>query len=137
MEKSNPDFLVPLCLHGDGGRHYRRSEIMILQFQSCLGQGSRQSASCKQKRGDQDAEAQINLLVHSFGTRFLIATMLKQHYADDTTPLLNLLGHVSSFFARLYDEGMTFRGRTAKFALLAAKGDLPFISKITAMERNF
>ena len=31
--------LVPLYLHGDGGRTYKRDELMVIQFQPVLGFG--------------------------------------------------------------------------------------------------
>ena len=78
QDRVDPELLVPLAV----GRHYRKSEIMVLQFQSCLGLGSRQSTgqkACKKRkfhdRGSANVPerttAQINMLGHSFGAVLL------------------------------------------------------------------
>ena len=137
----NPTEVVPVLLHGDGGRHFRKSEIMVVQFQSLIGSGTRKSPKVGEKRKLDEAgdicAADVNMLGHSFATRFLIGTMLKQFYKDSVEPLLQFFKHISSFFAELYTTGISFRGVQLKFALLGCKGDLPFLSKVAGMERNF
>ena len=140
--KTDSSLLVPVYVHGDGGRHYRKSEIMVIQFQSVIGQGSRFSSTSRKRKLDEGENdecwgLQFNLQGHSFTTRFLIATMLKQYYHEDVSPLLLLMKHVSGFFGELYAEGVQYRGKVLKFALLGVKGDLPFLSKIASMQRNF
>ena len=138
---------MPLALHGDGGRHYRKTEIMVFQFQSCLGLGSRQSTGqkpCKKRKLDRGSvalvertSAQISMLGHSFETRFLIGTMARQYYAESTEPLIGFLRHISLFFGELYRTGVMHRGKLVKFLLVAVKGDLPFLAKVGGMERTF
>ena len=126
--------LIPVYLHGDGGRHYRKQEIMVMQFQSAVGAGTRLSQG---KTASSGSLAQVNLLNHSFQTRFLIATMKKEFYMQDPEPLLNLMEHVSGFFKDLYVNGILHRGQQLRFLLLGVKGDLPFLAKVASMERTF
>ena len=150
MGMVTPGLLVPLCIHGDGGRHVRKTEIMVVQFQSCVGQGTRistgQKLLGKRKRADGEPSAapaapsggaQVNLLGHSFETRFLVGTMAKRYYSADMGPLLEFFKHVSTYFGDLYRTGVRYRGQCIKFIVLAVKGDLPFLSKIATLERNF
>ena len=78
----HPANLVPLLLHGDGGRHYRKSEIVVVQWQSMIGGGTRESARSSSKRklnqdGDDIYAAECNMLGHSYATRFMIGSMVK------------------------------------------------------------
>ena len=138
----HPANLVPLLLHGDGGRHYRKSEIVVVQWQSMIGGGTRESARSSSKRklnqdGDDIYAAECNMLGHSYATRFMIGSMVKKYYKDTPETLLKFTGHISTFFQQLYMEGVVHRGVTLKFIVLGCKGDLPFLSKIASMERNF
>ncbi|CAE7222361.1 unnamed protein product [Symbiodinium sp. CCMP2592] len=40
----DPGHLVPLNVHGDGGRTYKRQELMVLQWQSAVGAGTSKSS---------------------------------------------------------------------------------------------
>ena len=61
--KVDPKYLVPLQMHGDGGRGYRKTEVMILQYQPILGAGTRAAPAEK-------VDLPLNFLGHSFCTRF-------------------------------------------------------------------
>ena len=131
----NKASVVPINLHGDGGRCYRKAEIMILQWQSAIGQGTRFS-NAKRKLETRD-DAQINLAGHSLSTRFLMSTMCKKYYDQDPAPLLELLGHVSDWFGSLFDEGIWVGGTCYKFLPVGLKGDLVFQSKAGGLLRAF
>ena len=138
----HPGALVPLLIHGDGGRHYRKSEILVVQWQSMIGRGTRESAQGSNKRrlnqdGDDVYAAECNMLGHSFSTRFLIGSMIKKYYKESPATLLKFMGQVSTFCGELYTKGVMHRGVTLKFIVLGCKGDLPYLSKIASMERNF
>ena len=133
--QTDTSLLVPLLIHGDGGRHYRKSEIMVVQCQPVLGLGTRIS---RKRFGDhQRRDGELNFLGHSFSTRFLMATLTKQYYAKDPQPLLQLMTKISEFFESLYTQGLRVHGKTLKFLVLGLKGDLPFISKVAQLRRSF
>ena len=136
--------VVPLLMHGDGGRHYRKTEILVAQWQPMIGSGTKQSSratssSSKRKlsEAEQIFEADCNLLGHSFSTRFLIGTMLRKYYKDSPDLLLKFMGHISECFRDLYETGFQYRGVQLKFILLGCKGDLPYLSKVASMHRSF
>ena len=80
----DPACLVPLNIHGDGGRTYRKSELMLLQFQSCIGRGTNLSEGSKKRKLSGDITAAgVNLKGDSLTTRFLISVLHKRHYVED------------------------------------------------------
>ena len=111
---------------------------MIIGWQPVLGAGSRLS---KKRKTDSDdvgiSPGELNLVGHSFTTRFLIGTLMKTYYAADPQPLLEFMGEISNFFHRMYNEGIQYRGHTIKWLIIGIKGDLPFISKIAQLRRSY
>ena len=97
----DPAHLVPLNLHGDGGRTYKKQELMVLQWQSAVGAGTSKSSK-RRKLADEIDAVQVNLKGHSFSTRYLISVLHKKHYREDATPLLQLLESISEWFGDLY-----------------------------------
>ena len=134
--KLNAAFLVPINVHGDGGRTFKKSEIMILQFQSAIGGGSRLSGQ-KRKLPSGAEEAGFNLSGHSLATRYLMSCLTKKHYSDDPAPLLGLLGCVSDWLGDLYENGYEYRGEVWRFVPVGLKGDLVFHAKAAGLERSF
>lgn len=79
----DPAFLIPCYIHGDGGRGYKKSEIMCLQWQPILGKGTR-----KTFKGPE--EFPLNFLGRSFATRFIFAVMPRGCYKHTSAPLNRL-----------------------------------------------
>ncbi|CAE7621704.1 unnamed protein product [Symbiodinium sp. CCMP2592] len=123
--------LVPLYVHGDGGRTYKRDELMVIQFQPVLGFGSRLSHPLGQKTG-------INLQGHSFTTRFLIGVMPKQMYRDALDVFDAFMVEAMRSLESLYYEGLQLLdGRVLRFLVVGLKGDLPFLAKAGHLNRTF
>ena len=133
----DPSRLIPLNVHGDGGRTYKKSELMVLQWQSCIGRGTNQADPSKKRKLGQHIAAEVNLKGHSLATRYLLSVMTKKHYMEDVTPLLQLLGYVSDWFAELYRDGVQLGGVTWRFLPLGVKGDLVFQAKAAGLLRTF
>ncbi|CAE7423497.1 unnamed protein product, partial [Symbiodinium necroappetens] len=139
MNDLDTEHLVPLSLHGDGGRTYKKSELMILQWQPAIGAGTSKTKSSSNKRklpGDIDA-AGVNLLGHSLATRYLMSVLLKKHYIEDSAPLQSLLGCISDWFGDLWTNGYEFQGQVWRFIPLGLKGDLVFQAKAANLLRSF
>ncbi|CAE7839915.1 unnamed protein product [Symbiodinium sp. CCMP2592] len=126
--------LVPLYIHGDGGRTYRRDELMVVAFQPILGLGSRMSNPMKLTTG----KPQINLQGHSFTTRFLTGVMPKGIYKDNSERFDAFITETMKDFEGLYFQGMDIgNDRVLRFIPLGIKGDLPFLSKTGHLNRTF
>ena len=126
--------LVPLYIHGDGGRTYRRDELMVVAFQPILGLGTRMS----NPKNVRTLKPGVNLLGHSFTTRFLTGVMPKSLYRDNPERFDNFLTATMKDFAQLYYGGVDVgSGRVLRFITLGLKGDLPFLSKSGHLTRSF
>ena len=126
--------LVPLYVHGDGGRTYRRDELMVLQFQPILGLGSRASNPLKKVR----SEPGINLQGHSFATRFLTGVVPKSLYKANPEHFDEFVRVAFEDLESLYYNGLWVRDdRLLRFVVLGIKGDLPFLSKAGHLTRTF
>ena len=137
------EHLLPVNIHGDGGRTYRKTELVVIQFQSCLGRGTNFSGRVSRKRklpGDIPV-AEINLKGHSLSNRFLISVMAKKYFDEKKmkgpSPLLELLGHISDWFGSLYHDGFQHEGQTWKLLPIGLKGDLVFQAKAASLQRSF
>eukprot|EP00439_Symbiodinium_sp_Y106_P012257 s406_g1.t2 len=126
------DTLVPLLVHGDGGRTDRKDELMVLQFQPMLGFGTR--ASHKMLR---PTAAGVNLRKHTFTTRFLYGVMGKALYRENPACFTSFLTGFMENLAKLFFEGITLQGQHFRFVVLGVKGDLPFLQKAGNLLRTF
>ena len=125
--------LVPLYLHGDGGRTYKRDELMVIQFQPVLGFGSR--LSHPNKLGQNTG---LNLQGHSFTSRFLIGVMPKQMYRDSLDVFDAFMVEAMRSLESLYYQGLPLPdGRVLRFLVVGLKGDLPFLAKAGHLNRTF
>ena len=132
-EHFDPETTVPLLVHGDGGRTYRKEELMVVQFQPVLGWGSRTSHPVHRP-----GVAGVNLQKHSFTTRFLYGVLQKAMYKDNDDCFMNFLDGMMQNLAKLYNEGLDLHGgQRLRFLLLGVKGDLPFLQKSGFLERTF
>ena len=125
--------MVPLFVHGDGGRTYRREELMCVQFQPVLGLGTRKSHPVRVISG----KAGVNMRGHSFTTRFLYGVMQKSLYKDDPHTFQVFLEKLMENFEGLYFQGLQLEDRRLRFVILGLKGDLPFLSKAGNLKRTF
>ena len=129
----DPETTVPLLVHGDGGRTYRKEELMVVQFQPILGWGTRTSHPVHRP-----GVAGVNLQKHSFTTRFLYGVMQKALYKDDEDCFMNFLEGMMKNLDKLYSEGLDLPGgKRFRFLLLGVKGDLPFLQKAAFLVRTF
>ena len=129
----DPETTVPLLVHGDGGRTYRKEELMVVQFQPVLGWGTRTSHPVHRP-----GVSGVNLQKHSFTTRFLYGVMQKALYKDDEDSFMNFLEGMMQNLCKLYYEGVDLPGgKRLRFLLLGVKGDLPFLQKAGFLLRTF
>lgn len=129
----DPETTVPLLVHGDGGRTYKKEELMVVQWQPVLGWGTRASHPVHRP-----GVAGVNLQKHSFTTRFLYSVLQKANYKDDEDCFMNFLDGLMQNLSKLYNQGLVLHGgKRFRFLLLGVKGDLPFLQKAGFLERTF
>ena len=77
--------LVPVQLHGDGGRHFKRTEVMILQWQPVLGGGTKKALPSR-------VGLAINYRGNTWGTRFLFSVLPRAMYSGTPQRLFRAFG---------------------------------------------
>lgn len=128
-----PDTMVPLFIHGDGGRTYKHQELMVLQMQPLLGHGSAKSRQLSANGPG------VGLKGHSFTTRFLYGVLEKQIYSENPKAFHRFLTAMAEDLQRLYYAGVWHQRLqvTFRFCIVGCKGDLPFLSLAGNLVRTF
>ena len=121
------EITIPVYAHIDGGRGYKRSEFMVFDWCSVIGQGTG-----KQNRKDPGVrfrkaakKMQINLLGHSFMSHYLYAAMPSSLHKGKEAVFQEMLQIFAMDLRECFDVGLTMNdGRILRLALLGLKGDL-------------
>jgi len=71
---------IPTYIHGDEGRGFKRSGVMILSLQGAIGRGSKPFQKRHPIRSIRKIKMGVNLQGSSFNSRFLYAAMPKRFY---------------------------------------------------------
>ena len=130
------DRLVPFYSHSDEGTTFRDAALWVLNVHGVIGRGTRSFLRSGKHRAPVHRNAMgLNYLGNTWGTHCLIATMMKCVASPET---LNVL--MSAFAADVKDllhTGITDGAERVWMYHLAAKGDLPALSKIGNLLRTF
>lgn len=126
-DDSKLDWSIPIAIHCDEGTGQKKRPLMIIQYQSILGRGTR-----KRQR---NSEPGVNYLGVSIGTRNLYSVMVGRH-----KPLLALFAHLGEDLASAMNGGFNVRldgiDRTIWLVPVAMKGDWPALTKVASMARH-
>ena len=128
-----------LVMHGDEGRSKKKLPLMILSCRSVLGKGSHVTS-----RGlhttEEFLKQELNMLGHTWATRFLLATMPRALYDDEKTcQLEELLTHIVADLRTLFRDGVTcpVTGETYYMVVINIIGVWPFLAKAFNWSRTF
>lgn len=80
--------VIPLFIHGDEGRGFKKNGILIVSFQPVIGEGTRPQKKRGVHRTIEKERMGLNILGSSFSTRFLCLSMMKKFYASKPASLL-------------------------------------------------
>ena len=132
----------PLLHHGDEGRSYRKSPIMILSTHGVLGAGCSQAADGNQAEYPiADNPMKLNFLGSTMTTHFIFAAAPQFVYKKHPQALDTLLEIYANDLQQLATKGLTVHeGGKPKhlfFMCIAAKGDLPYLGKCGHMSRTY
>ena len=118
------------------GQHFAMQPCWVLNVHGVIGRGTRSFLSSGKHRAPVHRHAMgLNYLGNTWGTHCLIATMMKCVASPETLKVL-----LSAFAADVKDllhTGITNGAERVWTYHLAAKGDLPAISKIGNLPRTF
>ena len=148
----NLDRVVPLAIHGDEGKGKRRSSTTLVTLEAVIGcKGeTRLCTECEPRglypeqwgpRGDDQhlvAKAmRTNMKGHSYLQHwplFVVPGILNKNYKPLTYELLDV---VAADLEKLFTTGVQVRRETWYGAVIGAKGDLKWHSKVARLVRGF
>lgn len=83
---------IPIMIHGDEGRGFKRSGIMILSVQGAIGRGSTPFLKAHPDGHDREQRMAVNIKGTSYNSRFLFGAMPKKHYScnPDSCPHVSM-----------------------------------------------
>ena len=130
----NPKYTAACYVHGDEGRTLKKSALMIMGFQSCLGQGCTINGRSRKRAMDGDINLQVNYRGHSYTTRFVSVVLTK---ALTEIAFDKVAGEFARDLRRMSEQGFTYKGVTYKLLVISVKGDWPFLIKAGQLSRHF
>ena len=130
---------TPLLLHGDEGRGRKKTAVMIMNMQSCLGRGV--TTAQRKRRREQELQRpdqEMNYAGHTYTTRFILSCLPKATYSPDSKVFYDMIDAICEDFSLLATDGLLGLDRERRwFAPVACKGDMPFLVKAGRLERSF
>ena len=150
---TNLHHVIPLALWGDEGKGKRRSNTTVVSLEAVIGCKGKISGGCTQcesssldlsqwgPRGDQEHHLAksmwTNMKGHSYLQHwplFLIPGTLDKDYKPLTFKMLEL---ISSELEELFTTGVQVGTQTWYVAMVGAKGDLKWHSKVGSFTRGY
>eukprot|EP00438_Fugacium_kawagutii_P009434 Skav202045 [mRNA] locus=scaffold1138:363163:364701:- [translate_table: standard] len=139
--------LLPFYLHGDGGRTYKKDNLLVLSIYNALGEGTAKNKVslqpvgadlAKRRRTDRiDFEPGVNLLGNTLSNRFLFTAIKSAHYKNKLSRLQTLLTAFGTYLADLFQNGFEFNGSVWRVVVLGITGDAPFHREAGNHNRSF
>ena len=132
---------LPILVHADEGRCCKNEQILVVNWQSILGKGTRLSY----QQHEVDAALQgLNFMGKTYSTRFLVATLCCVHYRRKKKHgdrLAKLLDALTDDLINFYQDGVAVSVAGQEVTLhavpLALKGDWPMLAKLGNLEQHF
>ena len=128
---------IPVYIHGDEGKHFKRSGLMVVSMQSVLGIGQKPFHKTPMSVWGRSRRQAMNIGGHSYLSRFLLMAVPRRYYSADATVYLSLFKRTVLDFKVLERDGFRCGGQTWFLQVLGLKGDLPFMTKTASLERHF
>lgn len=146
LNESDLGFVIPLIMHGDGGRTLKKQPLECISLQPALGLDTNTSplvCTCSEKetysaKDFEDPMAQrLNAKNHSYLTHFCAAAFPSKEYRSTPGLLLSILRCICEDLALLCAEGVQRPEGRYRFATIGFKGDLEYISKCGMLSRSY
>ncbi|CAE7783426.1 unnamed protein product [Symbiodinium sp. CCMP2456] len=107
---------IPVYLHGDEGTTYKKDGCLCIALQCPLGKGTRTT-----KLGDladigEDARQRLNYVGHSFETRFLLISAMKEEYRLQPEMYDEVIETAVRSLDNASRQGVVLRSRTPAYA---------------------
>ncbi|CAK9101504.1 Regulator of nonsense transcripts 1-like [Durusdinium trenchii] len=130
---------IPIHAHMDGGRGYKKSEFLVLNWCSIIGNGTgrqnKKDPGVHRLRRNPDS-MQTSLLGHSFTSHFLYAAMPAHFHKKNEVAFHSLLASFAEDLRECFDEGIMWNGRLLRLVLVGLKGDAKMQTRAGRFNRN-
>lgn len=128
---------LPLYLHGDEGRGYKRTGIMLISMQGAIGRGTSPFKKRHQSPATQQHLQGLNINGNSYDTRYLLAGIPKKVYSTLAWRYTSIFDRLVDDFVRLQSSGFAWRSQQWRVIVLGLKGDLPYMTKTAGLTRHY
>lgn len=139
MENIDWGSCIPMEIHFDGGRGFKRQEVMVASSQPVLGEGTR-ALQKRAKDGrvvSNGSLLKVNHCGNTFGNHLIFSVMQKICYEQDDTCLFHFAEILVKDLYKLLTEGFQWRHRRFRIATIGAKGNVALIAKLGRLTRSF
>ena len=131
---------VPVLHHGDEGRSYRKTPVMVVSTHGLLGKGCRQ-AKLQAGLSIKETAMDMNFVGSTFTTHFIFCALPASLYKKHPAALDKMLSIYAVDARELALSGIDVleNGQRERISLwmLGVKGDLPYLGKAGHMSRTF
>ena len=129
---------IPVLHHGDEGRGFKRSGVLIVSTHGMLGRGSHKGVT-KSRLGKLSADDPLclNMIGHSLTRQFVHSVMPAAMYKDNPENFHAVLDLYAKEMRDLFLEGVSHGTEKVHLVCLNAKGDNVYLAKAGNMERCF
>ena len=133
---------IPLLHHGDEGRTYRKSPLMVLSTHGVLGRGCSQAADQnKDNYTAQEDPMRLNFLGSTLTTHYIFAALPHFLYKKCPGALDTMLELYAKDMESLATNGLLLPDgdsvQRIYFQTVAVKGDLPYLGKAGHFSRTY
>ena len=142
----NLKFVIPITLHGDGGRTAKKQPLEIVSIHPILGLDTKEKAfkcSCdcptwfSGTNLDDPCCIRLNSKHNSYLTHFLLCAFPSKKYKKLPNLLREMLDVIAQDLAAVCKDGLSLDGVEYKFAVLGMLGDMEYHCKIGVLTRSY
>ena len=128
---------IPCYIHGDDGRSFKKSGVLLINLQGALGAGSAPFHKKHKSRAEFMTNCMgLNIGGHSYGSRLLYYSMQRKFFAKQPEVFDHLLDNLANQLLKL-QQGFTWGNDSWHIIVLGVKGDLPWLTKAGGFQRHF
>ena len=129
---------IPVLHHGDEGRGFKRSGVLIISTHGLLGRGCHKGVKVRRSAPiTPDDPMCLNMIGHSLTRQFVFTVVPGVVYKDANENFDHTLDLYGQEMRSLFYDGISFPGEKIHLVCLNIKGDNVYLNKAGKMERAF
>ena len=129
---------IPVLHHGDEGRGFKRSGVLIVSTHGLVGRGSHKGVvNSRLGKLSPDDPLCLNMIGHSLTRQFVQFVMPAAMYKDNSENFHHVLDLYAKEMRNLFFEGVSYGAEKVHLVCLNIKGDNVYLAKAGNMLRCF